>query len=123
MIVIEIFDSPHEVSWLGGSSAWETYDLYQIKKVDERIRLKAGGKGSWGGGYVGSFGWDANTTYHWVITIQDGYTEVTRNGEMVVSESIPEFQPFAPLNIRIGGSWCDSGSAGVTYSNVSISGM
>lgn len=122
-IVVQIFDSSHEESWLGGSSAWATYNFYEIKKVDDRIRLKAGGRDSYIAEYVGSFDWDFYTTYHWVITIADGTTEITRDGELIASMSIPDFQPSGDLNIRIGGSWCDAGSANVTYSNVVITGM
>ena len=51
---------------------------------------------------------------------QNGMLTVTRNGETVASKS-SQFNPVgAALNVRIGGSWWDNGSAGVTYSNVVI---
>ena len=118
-VVIEIFDTSHDTSWAAGP-VWETSSLCQVKKVDEKIRVKVGASGAWEDEYVGSFDWNGYMTYHWVINVQNGVLTVTRNGETVASKS-SQFNPAgAALNVRIGGSWWDNGSAGVTYSNVVI---
>ena len=120
-IVIEIFDTSHETSW-GAGPVWDTASLCQVKKVDDRIRIKSGARGSWApeGAYVGSFDWSSYMVYHWVINAQNGVLDVTRNGEAIIAGESTAFMPSEPMNIRIGGSWSDYGSAGVTYSNVQI---
>lgn len=120
-IVIEIFDTSHDTMW-GAGPVWDTNALCQVKKVDAQMRIKVGAKSVWGPvpPYVGYFGWDANTTYHWVVKLTNGTLDVTRNGEQIMTSFASAFQASAPLNIRIGGSWWDKGSGNVTYSNVKI---
>jgi hypothetical protein len=128
-IIIEIFDSPHDAAWVGGNEfVWRTYSFFQIvfAGFNGKIRIKAGRGVDDDGGtraeYVGPFDWDPDRNYHWVFLLKDGYCEITRNGEMLVSGSTASFQPFAPLNMRIGGTWhpVHTGVAGVTYSNVRV---
>ena len=94
------------------------------------MELKFGGRGStdelstWDGHSPAGhpLEWDPNMPYHWVITINNGYTEVIRNDQVIFSDNCDEFNPEGSLNIRIGGVPYGgrTGSQNVTYSNVQI---
>ena len=124
-ILIEIFDASHNTSWAGGSSAWATNSLFQIMVAGWNggtVRIKAGGYNNFRADYIGPYAWDSATSYHWVFSITNGSCQVTRNGQTLASGAMGGYNPRAPLNIRIGGTWDPvwTGVAGITYSNVKV---
>ena len=121
-IFLEIFDTSHNTSWAGGSSAWATNSLFQIMVSYPAFRVKRGGYNNYTHDWLGPFDWDSATNYHWVFSITNGSCQVTRNGQPMGAGSMMGYSPQAPLNIRIGGTWDPTwGSlAGITYSNVKV---
>ena len=121
-IFLEIFDTSHNTSWVGGTSAWATNSLFQILLSGPSVRIKVGGYNNWRAEWMGPYAWDSATNYHWVFSITNGRCEVTRNGQTMASGAIGGYNPRAPLNIRIGGTWDPvwTGVAGITYSNVKV---
>jgi hypothetical protein len=139
MVIVEIFDSPHSLIW-NGPAYDSQYCLFHFRKRGlyegqyhykvDGVEIKFGGKGNtdevatWNGSPAGHpLEWDEDETYHWVIIIQNGTMEITRNEQVIFAEDCSEFDPDYPLNVRIGGVPYPgrSGSQGVIYSNVKIS--
>lgn len=140
IIIMEVFDTDHGHAWVGHEMYDSPYCLYHLRKRGlyqgqdhikvDGLQLKFGGKGrnheysTWQGhGASGHpLSWDPYTTYHWVFTIQNGTTRMTRNGQVIFDQPVHEFDPDGALNIRIGGAGYAgrTGSRDVTYSNVKI---
>ncbi len=136
LTVIEMYDADPYVNWRD----WRAIDayLYQLRKrglgnrVTDALDLKYGnmvkgfGKEMWG--WMGDclagnpVEWDPAKTYHWVIIVSNGRTEVYRNGQIYYSAGCAlEFAPTNPIVVRIGGtSYGALGPRDVTYSNVKI---
>lgn len=137
LTVIELYDSDPYANWRVDWAAINAY-LYQLRKrgaggaFTDALDLKFGsavkgvGRELWGwlGDSVGPspLEWDPNTTYHWVVTVANGKTEVYRDGQIYYSVGCAaEFAPTNPIVVRIGGtSYGALGPRDVTYSNVNI---
>ncbi len=130
--IFQIYDTPHEVSWLGGSSyPWETNSLFELRKrgggqgeYTDNLQIKFGGRGNWDELRFIPASWESYVTYHWIITAQNGRITVVRNNETLYDISNAYiFAPEYALNVRIGGCHYESGPRNIIYSNVQISGM
>jgi hypothetical protein len=137
LIVIQLYDSDPYANWRVNWASINAY-LYQLRKrgaggeFTDALDLKFGsavkgvGKELWGwrGDSVGPnpLEWDPNKTYHWVVTVANGKTEVYRDGQIYYSVGCAtEFAPTNPIVVRIGGtSYGALGPRDVTYSNVTI---
>jgi hypothetical protein len=142
IVIMQMFDSGHDFNWMGTDPWFSPYSMYEVRKrgkwdgqVLDRtdgVHFKCGGEGNDGlelGTWIPGdspaehpLDWDSDTVYHWVITLNDSYTEISRNGKLLFAEHIGHvFSPDDTLNIRIGGTWFGRvGPANVTYSNVKI---
>lgn len=139
LTVIEMYDADPYTEW---RIVWESVDsyLYQLRKrgydptgtVTDALDLKFGnarrgvGKELWGwrGDCLAGnpVEWNPGKTYHWVVIVENGRTEVYRDGQIYYSvDCATEFAPTKPIVVRIGGtSYGASGPRDVTYSNVQI---
>jgi hypothetical protein len=74
-------------------------------------------------GFGNPVSWDANKTYHWKVSVNNGHTEIYRDGIQLGWGD--GFLPQQRYVVYIGGAdWANEGvfsPANVTYSNVKIS--
>lgn len=126
LILLQVYDLPHdEAAWVGGSSAWMSGSLIELKQRDGDLRWRIGGRGGdehFPTEYV-AVGWQADAWYRFVMEWQHGVLTVWRNKERLLSIASDTFAPQDTLRVRLGGSPFDAGVAGVTLRNVIISGV
>lgn len=126
LILLQVYDLPHdEAAWVGGSSAWMSGSLIELKQRDGDLRWRIGGRGGdehFPTEYV-AVGWQADAWYHFVMEWHHGVLTVWRNEEQLLSIASDTFAPQDTLRVRLGGSPFDAGVAGVTLRNVIISGI
>lgn len=136
MVILRILDSPWTFPWLG-SDQWQAgYSIFELRKKGRYYADADGMHLKFGAGqtfdeyrsYEGDspsghpFAWNPNTTYHWLVLIQNNTFRITRNGAVIFSGSSAAFRPTNPLNILIGGTPTGaSGPRDVTYANVKVS--
>ncbi|PIE36108.1 hypothetical protein CSA56_01460 [candidate division KSB3 bacterium] len=137
LTVIELYDSAPYANWKTDWASIPAY-LYQLRKrgaggsYTNALDLKYGSAyyntdhemWGWYPDYRSGqpLEWDPAKTYHWVVTISGGVTEVYRDGFLYYSENCSlAFAPKNPIVVRIGGtSYGAYGPRNVTYSNVKI---
>lgn len=142
MVLMQMFDCPHEYD-CNGEGVWRSqYSLYEIRKrgkwqgqvVDKTdcLHLKCGGKDREALELVtcfpghalvlGPIEWNPAVKYHFLVTLKDSRTEIFRNDQKIFSADCSHsFTPDGKLNLRLGGTWFGRiGCTNVTYSNVKI---
>lgn len=94
-------------------------------EIGSYFKWSARDDGAWldNWGFGNAVEWDSTKTYHWKVSVKNGYTEIYRNGvKMGWGEGYLSQQRYV---VYIGGAdWAHEGvysPANVTYSNVKIS--